>query len=224
MKTIIKTALRSASPRLFHEVKLAKFARTRLPREFFEHMQNLSEGDLTIDLGANVGLVSECLARRGAEVIAFEPSAHAFAKLQHVADKFSNITAYKAAVGTADRKTRLYLHPEQGKAEGDYSQSSSLMGEKPNVSKDNFEEIEEIDFARFLIGLDRDVELIKIDIEGYEIALVNHLLDTNALGRVGKVYVETHERKFTSLLEDTLKLKARIEAEGLEDKFFYDWH
>ena len=61
-------------------------------------------------------------------------------------------------------------------------------------------------------------------IEGFEIDLINHLLDKNALDHVSKVYVETHERKFTQLTASTEKLKIRIKAEGYENKFFYDWH
>ena len=66
--------------------------------------------------------------------------------------------------------------------------------------------------------------MLKIDIEVFEIELINHLLDKNALNDVKKVYVETHEQKFTELAGPTEKLKVRIKAEGYENKFFYDWH
>ena len=98
------------------------------------------------------------------------------------------------------------------------------MDDKPNVSTELTEEINEIDFAEFLQRLNRKIDLIKIDIEGYEIDLLNHLLDKNSFKFIDKVYVETHERKFTALEKSTKELKDRIEREGLSQKFFFDWH
>ena len=99
-----------------------------------------------------------------------------------------------------------------------------MLSAKPNVSVDNFELVNEIDFAKFLKSLDEPVELIKIDIEGYEIQLLNHLLDENAICNVNHFYVETHERKFVDLAIPTAMLKTRIKEAGYEERFFFDWH
>jgi hypothetical protein len=99
-----------------------------------------------------------------------------------------------------------------------------LLYNKPNVSNKIFEEIREINFSEFLQSLNLYVEFIKIDIEGYEIALINHMLDNNVLNNLGKIYLETHERKFDELIKPTQDLKARIKMEGYQAKFFYEWH
>ena len=101
--------------------------------------------------------------------------------------------------------------------------ASSLISQKYNVSAYNFESVKAIDFAQFLNSLNEPVELLKIDIEGYEIQLLTHLLDKKAIDNVNKFYIETHERKIDSLVIPTKKLKARIKKEGYEDKFFFDW-
>ena len=128
------------------------------------------------------------------------------------------------AAGTKAAKVKLYLHKDSERTHEDLTQASSLMSEKPNVSKRLFQDVDEIDFAHFLINIDTDIDLLKIDIEGYEIELINHLIDKSALLNVAKVYVETHERKFVALTEATDRMKRRVEDFGLSDKFFWDWH
>ena len=187
-------------------------------------MKDLNSDHLVIDLGANRGRVSECLALRGAKVISFEPNEEAFARLLKISENYQNIYARNEAAGTKNQLARLYLHSETADSDVDLTQASSLLSDKPNVSRDQFYDIQEIDFSEFLQSLDSPVELIKIDIEGYEIELINHLLDNKALNNVGKIYLETHERKFKSLLEPTEKMKKRIVSEGLQEKFFFDWH
>ena len=224
VKILLKDIAFTISPQLFHKFRLFNFERNILPKQFVKHMNQLTKANVVIDVGANIGLVSECLARRGSKVISFEPNSSAFSNLQIVAAKFENIDAHNVAVGTKNQMVKLYLHKDSTSTDNDLSQASSLLGNKPNVSTKFFEEIQEIDFAEFLHSLKTPIELLKIDIEGFEIDLINHLLDKNALDHVNKVYVETHERKFTQLIASTEKLKVRIKTEGYENKFFYDWH
>lgn len=47
-----------------------------------KYVKSLPPGAVVIDIGANVGLVSETLARRGLRGISFEPNTSAFAKLK----------------------------------------------------------------------------------------------------------------------------------------------
>jgi len=188
------------------------------------HVNRLSPSNLVIDVGANVGLVSETLARRGARVISFEPNSKAFEQLRCVALKYSNMELRNEACGIKNQQIKLFLHKEAKNTDEDLTQASSLLSDKPNVSSDNFELVNEIDFAQFLKSLDKPVELIKMDIEGYEIKLLNHLLNENAISNVNHFYIETHERKFIDLSIPTEKLKARIKKEGYEDRFFFEWH
>ena len=188
------------------------------------HVKRLSSSNLVIDVGANVGLVSETLAVRGARVIAFEPNPVAFEELKDIAQRYKNIELRNEATGLKNQQVKLFLHKDTNTTDQDLTQSSSLLSAKPNVSVDNFELVNEIDFAQYLKSLDEPVELIKMDIEGYEVQLLNHLLDEGAICNVNHFFIETHERKFVDLAIPTEKLKARIKKEGFEDKFFYDWH
>ena len=194
-----------------------------LPVEFVNHINLLTKDHLVIDVGANIGMVSECLAKKGSKVISFEPNNKAFIELKKVAKKYNNIEIMNAAVGTEDKNVKLYLHKQSNSSRVDLTQASSLLAKKPNISTEIYEEVKQINFAKFLKSLKIKVELIKIDIEGYEIELINHLLDQNSLDNVKKIYLETHEEKIKELIVPTNKLKNRIKSEGFEEKFCFDW-
>ena len=224
MKLFFKIIFKSLFPLMFSWFQLYRYEKRILPTEFINHLNKLNSSNLVIDIGANVGLVSEILAKRGCRVIAFEPNTSAFEKLKIVAQKYSNIDIRKEAAGIKNQQIKLFLHKNSDHTDQDLTQASSLISEKPNVSSENFEFVKEIDFAQFLKSFDEPIELIKIDIEGYEIQLLNHLIDENAISNINYFYIETHERKFVDLTIPTAKLKTRIKKEGYEDKFFFDWH
>ena len=224
MRRLIRIILDFISPKLAREIILWRFVHKVLPKDFVKHMRSLDEASLVIDLGANVGFVSECLARTGAKVIAFEPNKEALKKLRLVESNYKNISVEPYAAGIKNESAHLYLHRDTFTNDTDLTQSSSLKSDKPNVSPDLYDEVVEVDFAEYLRRIDRHIELIKIDIEGYEIELINHLIDTNVLDNVGKVYLETHDKLYPQLVVSTEELKNRIEKEGLSEKFFYEWH
>lgn len=223
MKKIIRNILQTLSPRLFRCIQVWRYERF-LPQEFRDHIHQLKKGSLVIDIGANAGLVSEIMAKTGADVLAFEPNRQAAEKLTEAASRYPNIKVNIVAAGIKEDTVNLYLHKDKNNSKEDLTQASSLKAEKLNVSQDIVQPTQEIDMAAFLKNIDRPIDLIKIDIEGYEIELVNHLLDNKAFENVGKIYLETHERQFAALEEPTSAMKARIKDLGLADKFFYDWH
>ena len=224
MKRTLKKLTRRYFPALFDLLKRRRYEKHVLPKEFVKHVRRLSKNDVVLDCGANVGLVSEFLARSGARVISFEPNMTAFRELESRSKKFPNIEVHNVAVSTVNQTGKLYLHKDVDRENRlILSEASSLLNNKPNVSSHIFEEIHEIDFAEFLKQFNF-IELIKIDIEGFEIEVLNHLLDKQAVDNVGSIYVETHERKFKELAVPTQKLKARIASAGHNNKFYFNWH
>ena len=224
MRSFFKSLLKSHFSILYWWLRRFRYEKKVIPLEFMRHINRLSSSSLVIDVGANVGRISEVMAHRGARVISFEPNSKAFEELKNVEQRYPNVKSRNEAAGIKNQQIKLFLHKDMKNTDRDLTSASSLISHKYNVSRNNAESVNEIDFAQFLNSLEEPVELIKVDIEGYEIQLVNHLLDKKAIGKVNKFYIETHERKIDSLVIPTEKLKARIKKEGYEDKFFFEWN
>lgn len=152
-------------------------------------------GDLCVDLGANVGDVAHRMADTGADVICFEPDPAAFAALQDRLDDRPNVTCHQKAAGTEE--ARLLLR-RSGKWSPDAPTSrtamSSLMRTDHEMSDAKGVMVDVVDIVAFLAALDRDIRILKMDIEGAEWDVLEKLLEAPVLHRIDCIFVETHER------------------------------
>ena len=64
---------------------------------------------------------------------------------------------------------------------------------------------------------------LKIDIEGYEVELIPHLINNSALDYISFLLVETHEKKNAFLRAKTDLMKKMIYDIGF-DRVCWDWH
>lgn len=180
----------------------------RARREFLAI--ELSETDIAIDCGANVGDVTEHLCRSGATVYAFEPNPFAFASLQRRFAQRPNVRCFQQAVLDCNEVRRLYFHERSDQDEVHWSTGSSLLDYKGNVRKDKFVETPVIDLSAFIATLRARVKLLKIDVEGVEGAILRKLLTTGVIHSIAHVFVETHERKVPELQADTDELRLML--------------
>ena len=67
------------------------------------------------------------------------------------------------------------------------------------------------------------IKFIKIDIEGYEVELLNHLIDSKDLQNIDYIFVETHEKKIEELNFGIEQLRKKIENLNLHTKIFWNW-
>ncbi len=179
--------------------------------EFDEVFRSLGPGDIAIDCGANVGRYSTLMADRGATLYAFEPNPWAFAELERAVGGRPNVHLRQAAVGTHSGKAELHLHLDHHDDELAWSAGSSLYGSKPNVSADTVT-VEVVDLTTFMEALGSPVALLKVDVEGSEIELLDALHSAGRLGGIGTVLVEMHDRKIPELRESGAELR-RLVAE-----------
>ena len=77
---------------------------------------------------------------------------------------------------------------------GANTESSSLIAKNQTTADANAVEVEVVDIIAFIENLDRDVRIIKMDIEGAEWEIMNRLVDHPVLSRIDCIFVETHER------------------------------
>lgn len=149
-----------------------------------------------IDLGANIGTYTKKMAVRAKYVIAFEPDPWAQAKLRDNVSHLKNVKVEDAAVGTSEGKVLLYRHPQFNDDPLLYSESSSVIASKSNVVSKGALEVRQVNFIKYLEDLDKDIGILKIDIEGAEVDLLEALLEKpGILKRIDHVFVETHETK-----------------------------
>jgi FkbM family methyltransferase len=190
---------------------------------FETSVAELKPGDIAIDCGANVGKFTVPMAQTGAEVYAFEPNPDAYACLVENTAKYPNVHAVQAAVTTAPGPVKLFLHRYAEDDPVHFSSGSSLVGSKRNVRTDRYTMVDGIQFTEFLKGLgDRRVRLLKIDIEGAEVDVLNQLLDEGLHEMIDQSFIEVHDRQIRALAEPTQRLRERLDKLQL-DRFRLDW-
>jgi len=182
-----------------------------------------SVGDVIIDGGANVGVITSKCARTGATVHAFEPNPVCYRILKRRFAAQPNVTIHNK--GLMDRNCTLTLSTPVPHAQFDGIQTTvaaSFVAEDfgVNVTRD---QIECVDIAEFINVLGKQVALLQLDIEGAEIAALNRLLDTGTIDRVKFAVVETHERFSEEQARQTDALRQRLAERGLSDRVRLDW-
>ncbi len=190
---------------------------------FDECIARLRPGDIAIDCGANVGKFTLPMARSGAEVYAFEPNPDAYAELVKATDAFPNVKALQAAATTEPGPVRLYLHRYAEDDPVHFSTGSTLISGKRNVQADRYATVDGVPFADFIRGFgERRIRLLKMDIEGAEVDVLNQLLDAGLHERIDHAFVEVHDRQIPALAGATARLRARLHELGAEN-FRLDW-
>ena len=112
-----------------------------------------------VDVGANIGLWTIFMAKKGVEVHAFEPSPRPYLILRKNAEKYSHIHVYHCALGENNYITELNLHHASG-------HDSLLKSEEDLIGriKINMRTLDSFSL--------QDIGLIKIDTEGYEVPIL----------------------------------------------------
>lgn len=198
-------------------------AQKRAKHSFQAALGRMGPGDVAVDLGANVGEFTVPMAATGAQVYAFEPDPHALTLLRKAVSGFNNVTLVPAAAGVTDGQAALYRKDGFDKEPDRATKSSSLFAQKSNVDPASAVEIQVIDLARFLAELGRPVALIKMDIEGGEVDVMETLLDSPLCQQIAEIYVETHERKLPDLAQRTAHLRVRTQTLS-QPRVNWDWH
>lgn len=173
---------------------------------------NIEPGDVVIDCGANIGIVTDHFRRLGATVYAFEPNPTAFTALKMNFANEPNIFCIKKGVASPEQSGlgKLFLHEHAEIDQLMYSTGSSTNPDKENVNINNYIEVELIDLCKFIKDLGVPIKFLKIDIEGAEIELLNALIDQRLTEDIEHIFVETHEKKIPSLRAPLELLKEKI--------------
>jgi FkbM family methyltransferase len=189
--------------------------------EFIRRIRSMKPGSLVIDGGANVGRVTHAFRRCGFEVHAFEPDPYA---AEIFARRFAGDTMvhlHPAAVGARADRLKLHRTTKFARKPRRATISSSLV-HRPIHGDDFSVDVDVVDLIAFIGGLGRHVDILKLDVEGAEVGIIERILDEGIHRDIGAIYVETHERFSPEIAERTQRLRDRIAAEGITN-IDLDW-
>jgi FkbM family methyltransferase len=136
----------------------------------------IKEGDVVLDLGANIGVFAHRAEVRGAsKVICFEPVTQTFNCL--IKNKGPKTLIYKNAVGSKNDFTTFNIHTDYTHIGGATSHDQDLMLNSRNII--HSERIIIIGINEIFEGLETKIDFMKIDIEGGEVDVLTSITDKN---------------------------------------------
>jgi hypothetical protein len=91
------------------------------------------------------------------------------------------------------------------------------MKEKGNIDRGRSVEVEIIDLTEFIEGLDKNIDLLKIDIEGAECELLEKFIEKELYTKVAMTLVETHDGKIQGQKQKTDKIRQMIKERGIKN-------
>ena len=166
--------------------------------------RGLAEGELAVDVGANVGaLAVEAAALVGPQgtVYAFEPNPHVFPYLEdNVAlNDLKQVKCLNYAVGDSHEPVRFTADPRSDEfsrvdPEGAISVPSTTLDDA--------------------IPGDARIALLKVDVEGYEMAVFRGA--TRTLERTDRIFFEVADEHFERFGYTTAELLALLRESGFE--------
>lgn len=165
------------------------------------HPRYLDSSSNVLDLGANIGQFSRAIVERfGCKCVAVEPAPNVF----KIIPNDPHITKIRAAVATKNGRIPLHLTMK--------SDGNSILEKKPNTVETI--EVEAITLPYLLdrLGWMR-VDLVKMDIEGAEIALLEQCPD-EYLSRIAQITIEFHDFNGLTPHSDVRRVLARLRGLG----------
>jgi FkbM family methyltransferase len=189
----------------------------------------LKPGDVVFDCGANVGDVTAPLAETGATVHAFEPDPYAFGQLSARVQGMENVILHNVAVGVAAGSVQLMRaanfddNPKGGSVKSTVIPGGRNINEEAGATID-VEMIALPDMIRAEAAkAGGRIAFLKMDIEGAELDLLEHMQAENLFDLVGLTVAETHENKFRDLRPRFAALREAVSAEHPVTRVNLDW-
>lgn len=186
----------------------------------------LKPGDLVMDCGANMGVVTALLAATGADVIAFEPDPFAFGALAQKFADVANVTLVNAAVGVGSGTIRLMRADNFSENPEGASVKSTILDGGRRIDSGNSVEVTLLDFPNLVrekITERGEISFIKMDIEGAELAILEMMDRDGLFTHVRALVAETHERKFKDLRDRYKALRDTVMQKYPAGKVNLDW-
>ena len=185
-------------------------------KEFDDYINSLPRGSLVIDVGANVGKFTKIFLKKEFKVHAFEADPIAINELKKNCGDDENLKLFEVAVGIKNESKKLYRYRKFDPANPETTIGSSVLSFRRGKDKP-FVEIKCIDFIDYLKNIENKIALLKMDIEGAEVEILEKIIDEKLYKKIGKIYAETHERFSHKIAIETVNLRARLVKENINN-------
>lgn len=182
----------------------------------------VSDGDVIVDCGANVGDLTSRFASTPARVIAFEASPLVFSVLQRRFKKHPRVQCVNHGVWHEHGSLSFSIPARRGSSDDiDVSEGSSFLESKHAIG--NVVDVSCIDFPEWILAQPFRIRLLKMDIEGAECGVIESMLAKKAFDKIDFAVIETHEAQMPYLAERTERIRSALKAHGLDKRIRLDW-
>ena len=136
----------------------------------------IQPNDFVLDIGANIGLFANRALQRGAgRVICFEPMGPTFNCLQKNVD--NRVTTYKNAVGGKSGYETFIIHTDFTNTGGSTTHNQDLASSNKIIVHE--EKVLKVDINDIFDLYEKNINFMKIDIEGGEVEVLTNITDEN---------------------------------------------
>jgi FkbM family methyltransferase len=167
---------------------------------FNKSVNELCEDSICIDLGANIGKITEMFLKQGAEVYAFEPNPIAYNMLRKRLGQYNKLHIIGKDASDTNAIVKLYRSKLDHLDPLKYSERSSIYISKENIDTNNFNEIEVVDFVKFIKTIDKQIDILKMDVEGAEYCILEKIINENLHKKFTQIFVEVHENRIPEII------------------------
>ena len=208
----------------------------KIKNENYNYLDNLSfinSKSIVLDLGANIGDVSEFIFKKyNCSIFAYEPNIACYNYMKKRFENNKKIKIFNYAISNFSGKGSLYFH-RNAKSNNDerFIEGASLRVDKDNIDINKNIKVEIINIKEILNAYER-IDLIKIDIEGSEYQIMSEIIKNNK--KIKMVICELHgnpegkkignEPKNKKFINEYCKLIKTLKDNNLYNSWFYEWH
>lgn len=186
----------------------------------------LRPGDIALDCGANMGVVTAQLVATGARVLAYEPDPFAFSRLQARFADTPGLTLHNAAVAARAGTVRLMRAENFDDNPEGASVKSTILDGGRSIDESRGIEVPALNFLDILRehgSPSQPIAFIKMDIEGAELGILEKMLEHDLFAHVRCLVAETHERKFKDLRPRFRALRKTVAERFAPGHVNLDW-
>lgn len=193
--------------------------------ELFPDLVISSKSNIVLDIGANFGHFTQASLDLGFRVVAVEPHPIAFQHLERRFGQNPKVDLLNYAVSNLGSRVNFYLHPLHKNDPVQTSLSATTISDKFDRDNQVKIEVEARSMESFFLS-GQEYALVKVDIEGAEMLLVQDLI--RFTGQIQRLALETHFRFMTrskeseTYMEELEKLERHIKDRNLTE-WRLDW-